>query len=106
MPKHSKPTLINCRKECSRLHVNCCGAFFGALGRTRTCDLLIRSPILLQGYGQTRRDRGRQNSAFIRNLVLLRDTEGQEETPGCGQNCGQNLCSETHLPGDIERDPE
>jgi hypothetical protein len=30
-------------------------------------------------------DRERQNRAFIRKLVLLRDTEGQRETPGCGQ---------------------
>ena len=45
--------------------------------------------ILLQGHGQTRRDRERQNSAFIRNLVLLRDTERQGETPGCGQNRGE-----------------
>jgi hypothetical protein len=26
------------------------------------------------------------------------DTEGQEETPSCAQNCGQNLYSEPQLP--------
>jgi hypothetical protein len=30
-------------------------------------------------------DRERQNSAFFGNLGILRDTEGQGETPGCGQ---------------------
>jgi hypothetical protein len=30
-------------------------------------------------------DRERQNRAFIRKLVLLRDTEGQGETASCGQ---------------------
>jgi hypothetical protein len=30
-------------------------------------------------------DRERQNRTFIRKLVLLRDTEGQGETPGYGQ---------------------
>ena len=30
-------------------------------------------------------DRGRQNGAFIGNLGLLRDTEGQAATPDCGQ---------------------
>jgi hypothetical protein len=29
-------------------------------------------------------DRERQNSAFIENLGLLRNTEGQEETSDCG----------------------
>jgi hypothetical protein len=30
-------------------------------------------------------DRERQNRASKKNLVLLRDTEGQGETPDCGQ---------------------
>ena len=30
-------------------------------------------------------DRARQYPALIGNLGLLRDTEGQGETPGCGQ---------------------
>jgi hypothetical protein len=30
-------------------------------------------------------DRARQNRAFIGNLGRLRDTEGQGETPSCGQ---------------------
>ena len=49
-----------------------CRGIRGALGRTRTCGLLIRSPILLQVHGQTRRDRGRQASTFIDNVRLLR----------------------------------
>jgi hypothetical protein len=30
-------------------------------------------------------DRERQNRVIIKNLGLLRDTEGQGETPDCGQ---------------------
>ena len=30
-------------------------------------------------------DRERQNRAFFGNLGILRDTEEQGETPGCGQ---------------------
>ena len=36
-------------------------------------------------------DRERQKRALIENLVLLRDTEGQGETPGCGQIAVKNL---------------
>jgi len=58
-----------------------CRAFFGALGRTRTCDLLIRS----HSPSQTGRDTGGQGETkqhFYQVLALL---EGQVETPGCGQ---------------------
>ena len=41
--------------------------------------------ILLHRQGGTVGDRERQNSAFIRDLSLLSDTEGQGETPGYGQ---------------------
>ena len=41
--------------------------------------------ILLHRQGETVGDSERQNRAFIENLDLLRDTEVQEETPGCGQ---------------------
>jgi hypothetical protein len=38
-----------------------------------------------QGQGLTQRDRGRQNR-FLSGVSLTRtDTEGQGETPGCGQ---------------------
>jgi hypothetical protein len=36
-------------------------------------------------------DRERQKRALIENLVLLRATEGQGETPGCGQIAVKNL---------------
>jgi hypothetical protein len=51
-----------------------CRTFRSALGRTRTCDLLIRS----HSPSETRADTGRQNSAFIRFLALL---EGQGRHP-------------------------
>ena len=61
-----------------------CGVFKGALGRTRTCDLLIRSHSPSQ-TGTDIEGQGETKQRFIENLGLLRDTEGQGETPGCGQ---------------------
>src|SRR5215212_3469178 len=50
---------------------------------------------------------GRDKTTLLQGIEhSLRDTEGQGETPGCGQNCGQNLYSETQLPWGIERGPE
>jgi hypothetical protein len=50
-------------------------------------------------------DKERQNSAFIRNLVLLRGTEGQGETRGCGQIAVKDLGRYVHhllVPIDAE----
>jgi hypothetical protein len=47
--------------------------------------------ILLHGQGGTLGDRERQNRTFIEYLGLFRDTEGQGETPDCGQIAVRNL---------------
>jgi hypothetical protein len=59
-----------------------CGVFRSALGRTRTCDLLIRS----QSRSRTRSDTEvfteGQNYAFVEDDLTL--SKGQGETRGCG----------------------
>src|SRR5215208_6393690 len=52
-----------------------------AFGRTRTCDLLIRS----HSPSGTRRDSGGQGETKQRFYQVLALLEGQGETPGCGQ---------------------
>jgi hypothetical protein len=59
-----------------------------------------------QGQGQTPRDTERQNRVFIRDSGLTRGQEGTGRDTRLRSDCGQNLCSETHLPGGIERGPD
>ncbi len=46
--------------------------------------------ILVQGHGRTRRGRGRQNSAFIRNSVLLKRHRRTGRDTRLRSDCGQN----------------
>ena len=62
-----------------------CRCFYGALGRTRTCDLQIRS----HSPSRTGVDTVRQGETKRRFYQVLALLEGQGGTPGCGQNCGQ-----------------
>src|SRR5215218_9176156 len=58
-----------------------CRDFCGALGRTRTCDLLIRSHSPSQ-TGRYSGGQGETKQRFYRVLALL---EGQGETLDCGR---------------------
>src|SRR5215207_10209308 len=62
-----------------------CGAFRGALGRTRTCDLLIRSPLCPPPAGSAGR-RTPPNSAYLSSFSMsMPDTRRHPRTPDCGQ---------------------
>src|SRR5919112_1993516 len=67
-----------------------CRYFSGALGRTRTCDLLIRS----HSPSQTRDAMKRQEDTkprFYQGLVFLRGQGGTGRDTRLRSDCGQNL---------------
>src|SRR5215218_6066685 len=65
-----------------------CRAFFGALGRTRTCDLLIRS----HSPSETRADtegQGETKQRFYQLLALLERQGGTGRDTRLRSDCGQ-----------------
>src|ERR671912_2310396 len=69
--------------------------YSGALGRTRTCDLLIRS----HSPSQTGRDSGGQVETklrFYRVLALLEGQGGTGRDTRLRSDCGQNLGTIDH----------
>src|SRR5215211_2391990 len=64
--------------------------FASALGRTRTCDLLIRSHSPSQ-TGRDREGQGETKQRFYRKLILLKGQGGTGRDTRLRSDCGQNL---------------
>src|SRR5919112_911130 len=80
------PAPLTLRFTCKSRHL------LGALGRTRTCDLLIRSHSP-SGTGRDSGGQGETKQRFYRESRSLKGHRGTGRDTQLRSDCGQNVCS-------------